>query len=266
MGHLDRAKLVTSALQQLTSFTYGTYKAVQAWKGLDSNPVKQAAMAEVQHQAAGSLQTVVRQRAITIDPSIASASPALRQRAQSATISKMGSSATRPRSLSEAVLSSDKPVPLPKAKEGWMGIKPRKLNATEITLCAIAVAISCVVLVLSCISAAQSWKNLDDAEKWLTVLSLIVQMIQIIFDVILIFCSMSSFFAIGIAIVGLVIWLFMDKHEKKKAKEASEGPVEKWFRTQGRPWLNKQPLPPPTHFEWSIITERKADIGKETEI
>ncbi|KAF3918313.1 hypothetical protein ABW21_db0205565 [Orbilia brochopaga] len=270
MDHLERAKLVTGGLQAVGGFVFGAYKAAQVWKGWDQLPGGQNVATELEHSVAGQLEMVTRKRANSMDPRLAkqAKNPGSRPRLNTMTINKLGQGAAKPSNISEAMLSSKKPSSWTKFKAGMKSTHQKisakmKFNATETGLRCFAVAISGVMLVLACISAAQNWDKMDDVEKWLTVIGLVIQLASLILEAVVLFAAISPLWSMGIAAVGFLLGLYTSYYQAKR--EPPEGPVTKWFREKGRPFLDKLSLPPPSAFVWTVEQPQYA-IGKQSTV
>jgi len=88
-----------------------------------------------------------------------------------------------------------------------------------------------------------------------------VQALSLVIELISIFTMICPIWGIILMIIGMALAFFLGKHQAEK--EPPPGPIQKWFEDKGRTYLNTLKDPPPTRYNWQLLT-KTAGVGKDT--
>ncbi|MCJ1285132.1 hypothetical protein MMC26_004470 [Xylographa opegraphella] len=138
-----------------------------------------------------------------------------------------------------------------------------KWNVTQKWIRGVAAIFGAVLLVMACFALAHNWKHLDGWEQAFNVVILVHQAVALVIDVVLIFTSVAMWVTVVLAIVGLILMIAYALYEA--FKERPKTPIQEWYESTGRKFVDDLHDPPEPQFDWKISPE-SGSIGSDITI
>ena len=283
---VDVVQLLFNSLQAVTGLVYGILAAKHVWQDsklasysrrLGTSEIEMTVQRQLRPQAAPpgvepdgveAMNARNRQNAEAVEAlseSSVSSNSSMRASASSGKQSSLESLLVLEEEEDDLLGWEERAAPKPKSNKADVAREEleAKWNVTQKWIRGFAAIFGAVLLVMACFALAHNWKNLNGWEQAFNVMILVHQAVALVIDIVLIFTSVAMWVTVVLAIVGFILMIAYALYEA--FKEQPKTPIQEWYDSTGRKFVDDLHDPPETQFDWKISPE-SGSIGSDVTI